>query len=80
MFHSTCLSGDYFLSIFYNRLVDIPPFFLEFSELDPSLTSPHVCTGPALHDPGGRRALPGLTCVLLHVNRLHASLLDYRSG
>jgi hypothetical protein len=80
MFHSTCLFGDYFLSLFYNRLVDRPPFFFKFSEPAPSPTSPHACMGPALYAPGGRRALPGLTCVLLRVNRLRASLSDHRSG
>jgi hypothetical protein len=80
MFHSMCLSRYYFLSIFYNRPVDRPPFFLEFSGPAPFLTSPHTCMGPALYALGGRRALPGLTCVLLRVNRLRASLSDHRSG
>jgi hypothetical protein len=80
LIHSTCLSGDYFLSLFYNRPVDRPPFFLEFSEPVPSLTSPYTCMGPALYAPGGRRVLPGLTCVLLRVNRLRASHLDHISG
>jgi hypothetical protein len=80
MFHSICLFDTIFLSIFYNRPVDKPLFFLEFSELAPSLTSPHACTGSALYVPGGRRALLGLTCALLRVNRLCASLSNHRSG
>jgi hypothetical protein len=69
-----------FLSIFYNRPVDRPPFFLEFSELAPSLTSPHTCMRLALYVLGGRWAPSGLTCALLRVNRLCASLSDHRSG
>jgi hypothetical protein len=80
MFHSMCLPRDYFLSMFYNRLVDRPPFFFEFLKPAPSSTSTHTCTRPPLYAPSGRRALPGLTCVLLRANRLHASLSDHRFG
>jgi hypothetical protein len=75
-----CVCLILFLSIFYNRPVDIPPFNLEFLEPAPSLTPPHACTGPALYASGGRRALLGLTSVLLRVNRLIALLSDHRSG
>jgi hypothetical protein len=74
----TCLPEDLFLLIFYNRLVDRAPSFLEFSELAPSLASPYTYTGPALCASGGRRTLPGLTCALLRANRLHASHSDLR--
>jgi hypothetical protein len=79
-FTQCVLSGYYSFSLFYNRLVDRPPFFFEFSAPVLSPSYPHTCTGPALYALGGRRVLPGLTCVLFCVNRLRASLSDHRFG